>query len=103
MSATDQVSSMRPVLTVQQAASRLGCGRTKAHALFDAGELRGYRVGVRKFVFEESVPEYIARHANRCPEEPAAHQEAEPAKVRRTPGPRQVTTRLYADLVPVHY
>ena len=102
MSATEQVP-MRPVLTVEEAAHRLGCGRTKAHALFDAGELRGYRVGVRKFVFAESVPEYIERHANCHPEEPAAHQEAEPAKVRRTPGPRQIKTRLYADLVPVQY
>ena len=51
-------------LTVAGAARLLGCSPSKVYRLFDAGELRGHRVGDKRVIDPASVGEYRARHAN---------------------------------------
>jgi excisionase family DNA binding protein len=55
------------ILTARQAADALGCSRRKVYQLFEAGELRGHRVGTRVVVHEGAVEEYRERHSNKRP------------------------------------
>lgn len=64
-------------LTAAGAARRLGCSPSKVYRLFDAGELRGHRVGDKRVIDPSSVEEYKARHTNSrlpAPAPPAARK-----------------------------
>jgi excisionase family DNA binding protein len=70
--------SVRKLITVREAAGRLGCSYEAARSLYHAGSLKGYqapRVGIR--VYEDSIDQFVQDHANK-----------------RTPaGPRAITPR----------
>jgi excisionase family DNA binding protein len=56
------------VLTVKEAAARLGYGLSTTYGLFDAGELRGFRKGRKGIrIFPSSITEYIERNMNTAP------------------------------------
>jgi len=52
------------VITVKEAAKRLGVGLRTAYLLFERGELDGYRVGRRLIVYASSVSSYQHEHRN---------------------------------------
>jgi excisionase family DNA binding protein len=49
------------LLTVEEAARRLGIGRTTCYALIRSGELESVPVGRLRRIPAEAVPEYVAR------------------------------------------
>ncbi|WP_107097579.1 excisionase family DNA-binding protein [Streptomyces sp. WMMB 322] len=52
------------LLTVEEAARRLGIGRTVCYRLISSGELESVTLGRLRKVPAEAVPEYVARLRN---------------------------------------
>jgi len=58
----EPIDSGRPVaVSVEEAASLLGIGRTLAYQLVLAHELRSVKVGRRRLVIRASIEEYLSR------------------------------------------
>jgi excisionase family DNA binding protein len=56
----------RRLLSVKEAAERLGVSPRKIYSLISKGELDGYAVGRRKVIYADSIPAYQER--NRFPQ-----------------------------------
>lgn len=65
-------------MTVKEAAEELGCSPALVYALFNSGELRGFRVRSKIVIPIAAVKEYISDHSNRPPEKEKP-QAVEPA------------------------
>ena len=52
------------LITVEEAARRLGIGRTLTYGLVMSGELRSFKIGGRRLVVAESVDDYIRRRSS---------------------------------------
>ncbi|MDT0422633.1 MULTISPECIES: helix-turn-helix domain-containing protein [Streptomyces] len=57
----EDVDGTLVLLTVEEAARRLGVGRTTCYALIRAGELESVTIGALRRVPAEALPEYVAR------------------------------------------
>jgi excisionase family DNA binding protein len=62
------VDAPRKWLTVAEAAGRLGVSDSLVYELFRDGDLEGYRVRRRIFIYADSVEAFIQRNANRLKE-----------------------------------
>jgi excisionase family DNA binding protein len=60
-SAPSQTSTDKVLLKPEEAADRLGVGRTKVYALIKAGELQSVQIGRLRRIHVESVNTYAAR------------------------------------------
>ena len=94
------------VLTIKQATAMLGGGLTTTYELFEAGEIRGYRLGRRKGirVYASSVRELMERRANapaRVAAEPVQMSKPDPvARPKAGPlRPRRGKSRSFEDVV----
>lgn len=95
------------ILTAKEVKDRLRCGLTTVYALFDQGELRGFRLtngkaknGVR--IFAESVDEFMVRRSNQTARTaPVAEAQAEPAEEKRPVGRPPKRGSNFADHVAV--
>ncbi|GAA2571838.1 excisionase family DNA-binding protein [Pseudonocardia hydrocarbonoxydans] len=61
MTTTDQARPFRLVLTVEEAADRLGIGRTLMYALVSAGEVESVRIGRLRRVPTDALDDYVLR------------------------------------------
>ncbi|MEV4134405.1 helix-turn-helix domain-containing protein [Dactylosporangium sp. NPDC049742] len=64
--------AMPLVLTVEQAAQRLGIGRTLAYALVSSGEIESVTIGRLRRIPAECLTEYINRLRQQRTQLPAA-------------------------------
>jgi len=62
---TADVASVRLVLTVEEAAERLGIGRTLMYALISAGDVESVRIGRLRRVPADALDAFVLRL--RCP------------------------------------
>jgi len=60
------------VLTIEQAAKRLGIGRTLMYALVTSGEIESVTIGRLRRIPVECLSEYVNRLRNECIQLPAA-------------------------------
>jgi excisionase family DNA binding protein len=60
MTSTDNARSLRLVLTIEEAAERLGIGRTLMYALVSAGEVESVRIGRLRRVPVDALETYVA-------------------------------------------
>lgn len=61
MSTPEDVSTMPLLLTIEQAAKRLGIGRTTFYALVMAGEIESVPLGRLRRIPAECLDEYVER------------------------------------------
>lgn len=61
MTSTDTARSLRLVLTIEEAAERLGIGRTLMYALVSAGEVESVRIGRLRRVPTDALDAYVMR------------------------------------------
>lgn len=61
LSRTPDVSSARALLPVDEAARRLGIGRTTVFGLIRTGELRSVSVGRRRLVPADAIEAFVAK------------------------------------------
>lgn len=61
MTSTDTARSLRLVLTIEEAAERLGIGRTLMYALVSAGEVESVRIGRLRRVPTDALDAYVLR------------------------------------------
>lgn len=61
MTTTDRARPFRLVLTVEEAADRLGIGRTLMYALVSAGEVESVRIGRLRRVPTDALDDYVLR------------------------------------------
>lgn len=59
MTTTDQARPFRLVLTVEEAAERLGIGRTLMYALVAAGEVESVRIGRLRRIPTDALDAYV--------------------------------------------
>ena len=64
------VTPLRIVLTVEQAAERLGIGRTLMYALVTAGDVESVRIGRLRRIPADALDDYV--HRLRCLHDPGA-------------------------------
>lgn len=57
---TDSARPLRLVLTIEEAAERLGIGRTLMYALVSAGEVESVRIGRLRRVPTDALETYVA-------------------------------------------
>lgn len=60
MTSTDHARPLRLVLTIEEAAERLGIGRTLMYALVSAGEVESVRIGRLRRVPVDALDTYVA-------------------------------------------
>ena len=60
MTSTDNAHPLRLVLTIEEAAERLGIGRTLMYALVSAGEVESVRIGRLRRVPTDALETYVA-------------------------------------------
>jgi excisionase family DNA binding protein len=60
MTVTEISQSVRLVLTVEEAAERLGIGRTMMYALITAGEVESVRIGRLRRVPTDALERYVS-------------------------------------------
>jgi excisionase family DNA binding protein len=60
MTSTDNARPLRLVLTIEEAAERLGIGRTLMYALVSAGEVESVRIGRLRRVPTDALDAYVA-------------------------------------------
>jgi excisionase family DNA binding protein len=60
------------VLTIEQAAKRLGIGRTLMYALVSSGEIESVTIGRLRRIPVECLTEYVNRLRTECIQLPAA-------------------------------
>jgi excisionase family DNA binding protein len=60
MTSTDNARPLRLVLTIEEAAERLGIGRTLMYALVSAGEVESVRIGRLRRVPVDALETYVA-------------------------------------------
>ena len=60
------------VLTIEQAAKRLGIGRTLMYALVSSGEIESVTIGRLRRIPVECLTEYVNRLRDECIQLPAA-------------------------------
>jgi len=53
---------MSDVITIREAAQRLGCSLSMAYRLWRRGELDGYTIGRKKLVFAHAIDAYREKH-----------------------------------------
>lgn len=56
-----QADPIRLLLTVEQAAERLGIGRTLAYALVSAGEIESVQIGRLRRIPADALPAFLDR------------------------------------------
>lgn len=61
MTTTDNARPLRLVLTIEEAAERLGIGRTLMYALVSAGEVESVRIGRLRRVPTDALDAYVLR------------------------------------------
>lgn len=61
MTTTDHARPLRLVLTIEEAAERLGIGRTLMYALVSAGEVESVRIGRLRRVPTDALDDYVLR------------------------------------------
>ena len=61
MTTTDMTRSARLVLTVEEAAERLGIGRTLMYALIAAGDVESVRIGRLRRVPADALDAFVLR------------------------------------------
>ncbi len=61
MTSTDDARPLRLVLTIEEAAERLGIGRTLMYALVSAGEVESVRIGRLRRVPTDALDAYVLR------------------------------------------
>jgi excisionase family DNA binding protein len=61
MTSTDNARPLRLVLTIEEAAERLGIGRTLMYALVSAGEVESVRIGRLRRVPTDALDAYVLR------------------------------------------
>ena len=61
MTSTDNARPLRLVLTIEEAAERLGIGRTLMYALVSAGEVESVRIGRLRRVPIDALDAYVLR------------------------------------------
>jgi excisionase family DNA binding protein len=61
MTSTDDARPLRLVLTIEEAAERLGIGRTLMYALVSAGEVESVRIGRLRRVPSDALEAYVLR------------------------------------------
>jgi excisionase family DNA binding protein len=59
MNDTPQVPPLRLVLTIEEAAERLGIGRTLMYALVSAGEVESVRIGRLRRIPADALTTYV--------------------------------------------
>jgi excisionase family DNA binding protein len=59
MTTTDVTTAVRLVLTVEEAADRLGIGRTLMYALITAGEVESVRIGRLRRIPADALERYV--------------------------------------------
>jgi excisionase family DNA binding protein len=59
MTTTDTVTAVRLVLTVEEAADRLGIGRTLMYALITTGEVESVRIGRLRRIPAAALENYV--------------------------------------------
>lgn len=60
MTSTENARPLRLVLTIEEAAERLGIGRTLMYALVSAGEVESVRIGRLRRVPTDALESYVA-------------------------------------------
>lgn len=60
MTTTDDARALRIVLTVEEAADRLGIGRTLMYALVAAGEVESVRIGRLRRIPTDALDSYVS-------------------------------------------
>lgn len=68
---TEKARPLRIVLTVEEAAERLGIGRTLMYALVTAGEVESVRIGRLRRIPTDALDTYVLR-LRTCTHGPAA-------------------------------
>ena len=61
MTSADNARPLRLVLTIEEAAERLGIGRTLMYALVSAGEVESVRIGRLRRVPTDALDAYVLR------------------------------------------
>jgi excisionase family DNA binding protein len=61
MTSTEDARPLRLVLTIEEAAERLGIGRTLMYALVSAGEVESVRIGRLRRVPTDALDAYVLR------------------------------------------
>jgi len=61
MTTTQNTHALRIVLTVEEAADRLGIGRTLMYALVTAGEVESVRIGRLRRIPTDALDSYVLR------------------------------------------
>jgi excisionase family DNA binding protein len=82
------------VLTAKEVAERLKCGVSTVYEMFEAGELRGFRLKTKKTkggirILASSIAEMMERNANRPPAKPEAEAVSDPVPARPAPASRK--------------
>lgn len=71
MSTTSDTRHLRIVLTIEEAAERLGIGRTLMYALVSAGEVESVRIGRLRRIPTDALDTFVLRLRSR-PDDPEA-------------------------------